>query len=125
MRVSINPDGFPAVNSTYSQAIQAGGFVFVSGQTGINPAIGHLVSDDIAEQAAQALENLAAILRAADSSLEKVVSVNIYLTEYDALSRVNLVYGAYFREQGPAKMSAGVTELYGGAKFEIQVIALA
>jgi 2-iminobutanoate/2-iminopropanoate deaminase len=59
MRVSINPDGLPAVNSTYSQAIQAGGFVFVSGQTGINPATGRLVSDDIAEQAAQALENLA------------------------------------------------------------------
>jgi 2-iminobutanoate/2-iminopropanoate deaminase len=123
MRVSINPDGLPAVNSTYSQAIQAGGFVFVSGQTGINPATGRLVSDDIAEQAVQAMENLAAILRAAGSSLEKVVSVNIYLTEYHALSRVNLVYGVYLN--GPVKMSCGVTSLYGGAKFEIQVIALA
>jgi 2-iminobutanoate/2-iminopropanoate deaminase len=125
MRVAINPPGLPAVISTYSQAIQAGGFVFVSGQTGINPSTGLLVSDDIAEQAAQAMENLAAILRAAGSSLEKVVSVNIYLTEYNALSRVNLVYGAYFLENLPVKMSCGVTELYGGAKFEIQVIALA
>jgi 2-iminobutanoate/2-iminopropanoate deaminase len=71
------------------------------------------------------LENTAAILHAAGSSLEKVVSVNLYLTDYSALARVNEVYASYFPINGPAKMSCGVSELYGGAKIEIQAIALA
>jgi 2-iminobutanoate/2-iminopropanoate deaminase len=125
MRTVIQPPELPSANSTYSQAIQAGGFVFVSGQLGVNPETGRLVGDDIAEQAKQAMENLVAILRAAGSSLDKVVSTNIYLTEYSALSRVNQVYGAYFPQNGPAKTSCGVTALYGGGKFEIQAIALA
>jgi 2-iminobutanoate/2-iminopropanoate deaminase len=124
-RVVIQPPELPAANSTYSQAIQAGGLVFISGQLGVNPKTGRLASDDIAEQAKQAMENLVAILRAAGSSLDKVVSTNIYLTEYGALSQVNQIYGEYFPENGPAKTSCGVTALYGGAKFEIQAIALA
>ncbi len=124
-RIAIQPPELPAANSTYSQAIQAGGLLFVSGQLGVQPGTGRLVSDDIVEQAKQAIENLAAVLRAAGSSLDKVISTNIYLTEYGALSRVNQVYGAYFPENGPAKTSCGVTALYGGAKFEIQATALA
>jgi 2-iminobutanoate/2-iminopropanoate deaminase len=112
------------VNATYSQAIRAGGFVFISGQTGTDPRSGALASDDIAEQARQAIENLAEILAAAGSSLEKVVSASIYLTDYSALSRVNEVYAEYFASCGPAKMSCGVVALHGGAKFEIQAIAL-
>jgi 2-iminobutanoate/2-iminopropanoate deaminase len=123
-RIAIQPPELPAANSTYSQAIQAGGLVFVSGQLGVDPKTGRLVSDDIAEQAKQAMENLVAVLRAAGSSLDKVVSTNIYLTEYGDLARVNQIYGSYFRGNGPAKTSCGVTALYGGAKFEIQAIAL-
>lgn len=124
-RIAIRPPELPAANSTYSQAVQAGGLLFISGQLGVNPETGRLVSDDIAEQAKQAMENLVAILRAAGSSLDKVVSTNIYLTEYGDLARVNQIYGGYFPENGPAKTSCGVTALYGGAKFEIQAIALA
>jgi 2-iminobutanoate/2-iminopropanoate deaminase len=115
----------PPVNATYSQAIRAGGFVFVSGQTGIDPRTGVLASDDIADQARQAIDNLAAILAAAGSSLDKVVSANIFLTDYSALASVNQVYASRFPRPGPAKMSCGVIELHGGAKFEIQAIALA
>jgi 2-iminobutanoate/2-iminopropanoate deaminase len=115
----------PAANSTYSQAIRANGFVFVAGQIGTVPGTGKLISDDIAEQARQALQNTAAILEAAGSSLSKVVSSSLFLTEFDQLSRVNAVYGTYFPQDGPAKFSCGVASLYGGAKFEIQVIALA
>jgi 2-iminobutanoate/2-iminopropanoate deaminase len=125
MRTVIQPPDLPAVNATYSQAIRAGGFVFVSGQTGVDPKTGQLASDDIAGQARQALDNTGAILHAAGSSLEKVVSVNLYLTDYSALARVNEVYASYFPVSGPAKMSCGVSELYGGAKVEIQAIALA
>ncbi len=121
----INPPGLPALNPTYSQAIRANGFVFVAGQIGNVPGTGKLVSDDIAEQARQALDNTATILEAAGSSLSKVVSSSLFLTEFDQLSRVNAVYSKYFPQDGPAKFACGVTTLYGGAKFEIQVIALA
>jgi len=115
----------PAVNPTYSQAIKANGLVFVAGQIGLDPATGKLVSSDIVEQARQAIENTATILKAAGSSLDKVVSANLYLTEFDQLGRVNAIYAQYFPREGPAKLSCGITALYGGAKFEIQVIAVA
>ena len=115
----------PPANSTYSQAIQTQGLIFVSGQIGTDPKTGRLVDDDIAEQARQALDNTEAILKAAGSSLEKVVSASLYLTEFDQLAHVNQVYARYFPVSGPVKMACGVTELYGGAKFEIQVIAVA
>ena len=99
--------------------------IFVAGQIGTVPSTGKLVSDDIAEQARQALDNTATILEAAGSSLSKVVSSSLFLTEFDKLSRVNAVYSKYFPQDGPAKFACGVTTLYDGAKFEIQVIALA
>ena len=121
----INPPGLPAVNATYNQAVRANGFVFVAGQIGIMPGTGKLVSDDIAEQARQALDNTATVLAAAGSTLSKVVSSSLFLTEFEQLSRVNAIYSKYFPQDGPAKFACGVTTLYGGAKFEIQVIALA
>jgi 2-iminobutanoate/2-iminopropanoate deaminase len=124
-REVINPPNLPAVNPTYSQAIRAQGFVFVAGQIGLDPATGKLVSDDIADQTQQALDNTAAILEAAGSSMQKVVSASLYLTEFGELSRVNAVYGRYFIQNGPAKMACGVASLYGGAKVEIQVVAIA
>jgi 2-iminobutanoate/2-iminopropanoate deaminase len=124
MRDVIQVPEIPTANATYSQAIRAGGLLFVSGQTGVNPQTGRLIGDNVEKQARQALENTAAILRAAGSSLAKVVSVNLYLTDYGDLSSVNQVYGEYFPQPGPAKMSCGVSELYGGAKIEIQIIAL-
>jgi 2-iminobutanoate/2-iminopropanoate deaminase len=123
-REVINPQELPAVNPTYSQAIKANGLVFVAGQIGIDPATGKLISGDIAEQARQAMENTATILRAAGSSLEKVVSTTLYLTEFEQLGKVNTVYAEYFPQAGPAKLACGVSALYGGAKFEIQAIAV-
>jgi 2-iminobutanoate/2-iminopropanoate deaminase len=124
MRNVIQPADMPSANSTYSQAIQTTGFIFVSGQIGTDPKTSRLADDDIAVQARQALDNTAAILKAAGSSMEKVVSATLYLTEFDQLTRVNQVYAQYFPKNGPAKTSCGVSQLYGGAKFEIQVIAL-
>jgi 2-iminobutanoate/2-iminopropanoate deaminase len=124
-RQVINPPQMPALNPTYSQAIRSNGFVFLAGQIGVDPATGKLVSDDIAKQAQQAMENSALILRAAGSSLEKVVSATLYLTEFEQLGRVNEVYARYFPQGGPAKTSCGVSKLYGGAKVEIQFVALA
>ncbi len=114
----------PPANSTYSQAIKTAGLIFVSGQIGTDPETGRLADDDIATQARQALDNTAAILEAAGSSMEKVVSTTLFLTEFDELPKVNQIYARYFPVNGPAKTSCGVTQLYGGAKFEIQVIAI-
>jgi 2-iminobutanoate/2-iminopropanoate deaminase len=121
----INPPKLPSANPTYSQAVRANGFLFIAGQIGTVPSTGQLVSDDIAEQAKQALENAAAILEAAGSSLSKVVSTSLFLTEFDQLSRVNFEYAKFFASNGPAKFACGVTALYAGAKFEIQLVALA
>jgi 2-iminobutanoate/2-iminopropanoate deaminase len=123
-REVINPKELPAVNPTYSQAIKANGLVFVAGQIGIDPATGMLISSDIVEQARQAIENTATILIAAGSSLENVVSATLYLTEFELLGKVNTVYAEYFPKGGPAKLACGVSALYGGAKFEIQAIAV-
>ena len=112
------------VNATYSQAIKANGLVFVAGQIGIDPVTGKLISDDIAQQARQAILNTATILKAAGSSLENVVSTTLYLTEFEQLGKVNSVYAEYFPQAGPAKLACGVSALYGGAKFEIQAIAV-
>lgn len=124
-REAINPVGMPALNPTYSQAIKANGFIFVSGQIGVDPKTGKLISDDIDGQTRQAIENVARILHAAGSSLHKVVSASLFLTEFDRLSQVNVIYAEYFKREGPAKFSCGVARLYGAAKFEIQVVALA
>lgn len=123
-REAINPLELKPVNSTYSQAIRAAGLVFVAGQIGNDPRTGRLASRDIAEQTRQALENVRTILKAAGSSLEQVVSVTLYLTNFAQLSRVNKVYAEYFPKEGPAKTACGVAQLYGGAAIEVQVIAL-
>jgi len=124
-REVVNPHDFPALNATYSQAIKANGMVFVAGQIGVDPQTGKLIGPDIAEQARQAMENVAMILKAAGSSLANVASTTLYLTEFDQLARVNAVYAEYFPQAGPAKLACGVNALYGGAKFEIQAIAVA
>jgi 2-iminobutanoate/2-iminopropanoate deaminase len=124
-REVINPPELPALNPTYSQAVRANGWVYVAGQIGIDQATGNLISAEIAEQARQAIENTATILRAAGLSLENVVSTTLYLTEFNQLGKVNAIYAEYFPKAGPAKMACGVNALYGGAKFEIQAIAVA
>jgi len=123
-REVVIPRDLPALNPTYSQAIKANGMVFVAGQIGVDPQTGKLIGPDIAEQTRQAIENVETILKAAGSSLANVVSTTLYLTEFDQLARVNAVYAEYFPQAGPAKLSCGVSALYGGAKFEIQAIAV-
>jgi 2-iminobutanoate/2-iminopropanoate deaminase len=124
-REIVNVSRLPSVNPTYSQAVKANGFVFVAGQIGIDPMTGKLISEGIEEQTKQTLDNIVEILNAAGSSMERVVSTSLYLTEFEQLNRVNAIYGQYFRKNSPAKFACGVSALYGGAKIEIQAVALA
>ncbi len=113
----------PQAIGPYSQAIQAGEFLFVSGQIAIDPASGSLESGDIRSQTRRVLENINAILSAAGSSLEAVVKTTIFLKSMTDFSAVNEIYGGYFQENRPARATVEVSSLPKGAAVEIDAIA--
>ena len=113
----------PQAIGPYSQAIEAGDFIFVSGQIPLIPATGELVEGSVEVQTARVLENLKAILEAAGSSLESVVKTTVYITNMDDFAKVNGIYGQYFQENPPARVCVEVSKLPKGALVEIDVIA--
>jgi len=124
-RVVIESLEAPAAVGPYSQAIVAGGLVFVSGQIGLRPGTTTLVSEDVVEQTQQVLANVAAILRASGTSLDRVVQATIYVTDISDFGDVNAVYGKTFPTAPPARATVAVAALPLGAKVEIAVTALA
>ena len=108
----------------YTQAMRAGDFVFISGQIGIDPASGKIEGKDAAEQAAQALKNIRAILTAAGLSFDEVVKTTIFLKNMDDFAKVNDAYGEVFDEDPPARSTVAVAGLPMGALVEIEVIAM-
>ena len=123
MKKVISTANAPQAIGPYSQAIEAGGFVFVSGQSPLIPATGERVEGSVEVQTARVLENLKAILEAADSSLESVVKTTVYITNMDDFDKVNGIYGQYFQENPPARVCVEVSRLPKGALVEIDVIA--
>jgi 2-iminobutanoate/2-iminopropanoate deaminase len=113
----------PAAVGPYSQAIKSGSFVFTSGQIGINPLTGQL-RIGIEEQTRQVLANLAAVLEAAGSSMDRIVKTSIFLTDIAEFSTVNSIYAEIFEEQPPARSTFQVSALPLGALVEIEAIAL-
>jgi 2-iminobutanoate/2-iminopropanoate deaminase len=124
-REVVRVDTMPVTNPTYSIAVRAGGFLFLAGQIGFDYGVGRLVSNGIREQTRQTLENIRTVLEAAGSSLDKVVSATVYITDWDLWADFNEVYGEFFLKDGPAKTTAEVTRLAFDALVEIQVVALA
>lgn len=108
----------------YTQAIRANDFVFLSGQIAIDPATGKLVGKDAAEQTAQALKNIRAILTAAGLTFEEVVKTTIFLKNMDDFAKVNEVYGGTFDKDPPARSTIAVAALPMNALVEIEVIAM-
>ena len=123
MKKVISTAEAPQAIGPYSQAIEAGGFVFVSGQIPLIPATGELVEGSVEVQTARVVENLKAILEAAGSSLESVVKTTVYITNMDDFAKVNGIYGQYFQENPPARVCVEVSKLPKGALVEIDVIA--
>ena len=123
MKKVISTAEAPQAIGPYSQAIEAGGFVFVSGQIPLIPATGELVDGSVEVQTARVLENLKAILEAAGASLEDVVKTTVYITNMDDFAKVNGIYGQYFQENPPARVCVEVSKLPKGALVEIDVIA--
>ena len=123
MKKVISTTNAPKAIGPYSQAIEAGGFIFVSGQIPLIPATGELVEGSVEVQTARVLENLKAILTAAGSSMEAVVKTTVYITNMDDFAKVNGIYGQYFQENPPARVCVEVSKLPKGALVEIDVIA--
>lgn len=113
----------PQAIGPYSQAIQAGSFIFISGQIPINPASGELLLGDIQSQTRQVLENIKGVLEAVESSLNSVVKTTIYLTDLGDFDSVNEVYGSYFKEEPPARATVEVSSLPKGVGIEIEAVA--
>ncbi len=124
MRDVIATKDGPAAIGPYSQAIKANGFVFVSGQIPLDPATNTLVSGDVAFQTERVLKNLAGILNAAGSSLEKVVRATVFLKNMSDFAAMNEVYGKYFHTAPPARSTVEVARLPKDVLVEIDVIAL-
>jgi 2-iminobutanoate/2-iminopropanoate deaminase len=115
----------PFQGAPYSHAIVAGGLVFVSGQLALKPDHGEIVGETIQEQTEQVFANLAAILEAAGSGLERLVKTTVYLTDLGDFAGMNEVYAAHVGERPPARATIEVSALPSGAKVEIEAIALA
>jgi len=113
----------PFQGAPYSQAIKAGGFVFVSGQLALRPDHAEIVSDSIGDQTEQVFANLRAILEAAGSGLDRVVKTTVYLADLGDFAGMNEVYARHVGEVPPARATIEVSALPSGAKVEIEAIA--
>jgi 2-iminobutanoate/2-iminopropanoate deaminase len=119
----VHTDKVPPARVPLSQAIQAGDWVFASGQLGMDPRTGRLIVGGIRAETRQVCENLKAVLEAAGSSLAKVVKVTIYLADLDELMAMNEVFSAYFPSDPPARTTFQAAGLVAGARVEIEAIA--
>jgi len=115
----------PPAIGPYSQAIKAGGFVFVSGSIGIDPKTREFTSNDVQVQTEQALRNIQAILEEAGSSLNKVVKATVMMRDMGDYAKINEVYMTFFSEVKPARVAFAVVGLPKNALVEIDCIALA
>lgn len=113
----------PAAIGPYSQAVQAGTMLFVSGQIPIDPATGEFAGSDIATQTRQSLTNVKNILAAAGYSLRDVVKTTVLLADIADFAAMNAVYAEFFAENKPARAAFAVKDLPRGALVEIEAIA--
>ena len=119
----IQTDRAPAAIGPYSQGIAVAHLLFVSGQLGIQPETGELVSSDFKVQARQALENLLQIVLAAGYNLNQVVAVDVFVTDMNNFTAFNAIYAEYFSEHRPARAVVEVSRLPKDACVEIKCIA--
>ncbi|MFO1481278.1 MAG: RidA family protein [Turneriella sp.] len=112
----------PAAVGPYSQAIQAGDFLYLSGQIPLVPETGLLVSEEIKAQTEQVMKNLRAVCEAAGGSLSKIVKCTVFMTDLAQFQAMNEVYAAHFGEHKPARSTIQVAALPRGASVEIEAV---
>ncbi len=120
----IKTDLAPAAIGPYSVGVAGGPFVFTAGQLGINPKTGSLVEGGIEAETRQALQNLSAILEAANSCLDNVVKTTVFLRDINDFAKMNTVYGEFFTENPPARSAVQVAALPKNGAVEIEAISL-
>ena len=121
-RKVITSNNAPEAIGTYSQAIQTGSTVYLSGQIPLLPETMEIISDDIAEQINQVFRNLSAVAEAADGSLDDIVKLNVFLTDLSHFPTVNEIMATYFKQPYPARAAIGVAALPKGAAVEMDAI---
>jgi len=114
----------PGALGPYSQAIIANGFIFVSGQIPVLPDTGQIVSEDIRDQTRQSLTNLRAILRAANTDLDKVAKTTVFLKDMNDFAAMNEIYAEMFGESRPARAAVEVARLPKDVRVEIECVAV-
>ena len=119
----ISTDKAPRAIVPYSQAVWAGDFLFASGQVPVIPETGELVSQDVQEQAHQALKNVKAILETAGLTMDNVVKATVFIKNMDNFSKINEVYAQYFSTPYPARSCVEVARLPRDVQVEVEVIA--
>ena len=123
MKQVIHTDSAPAAIGPYSQAIQIGNLLFVSGQVPIDPSTGAVVEGDIQAQAQQSLNNVKAILNAAGTNMGAVVKTTVFLADMNDFAAMNQVYAQFFQAPYPARSAVQVARLPKDVRVEIEAIA--
>ena len=121
-RDPVSTNKAPAAIGPYSQAVRAGGTVYLSGQVALDPISGLLIEGDVQAQARRAFDNLRAVCEAAGGSVGDVVRVGLYLTDLDQFAAVNAVMAEYFQAPYPARSTIEVSALPRGAQFEVDAV---
>ena len=124
MRNVVCTNNAPNAIGPYSQAVNNGGFIFVSGQLTINPATQQIIEGDARQQTERALQNIAAILKAAGSTMDKVVRCGVFLKNIGDFEAMNDIYGKIFGPHPPARTTVEVARLPKDSLVEIDAIAL-
>ena len=123
MKKVISTTNAPAAIGPYSQAIEANGFVFASGQIPVNPATGE-VPEGIEAQAEQVMKNMKNLLEAAGTSIDNVVKTTVFIQSMDDFGTINGIYSKYFEKDCPARSSVEVAKLPKGVLLEMEAIAV-
>ena len=118
----ISTDKAPAAIGPYSQAVEAGGFVYASGQIPIDPATGN-IPEGIEAQAKQALTNVKNLIEAAGLTLDDVVKTSVFIRNMDDFAKVNEIYATFFTKDFPARSCVEVTRLPKDVLIEVEVVA--
>ncbi|HKI94343.1 MAG TPA: RidA family protein [Gemmatimonadales bacterium] len=121
---AISTPNAPAAIGPYSQAIAAGGVVYTAGQIPLDPTTGEMVTGDVAAQTERVFQNLAAVLAAAGTGLDRVVKATVYLADMADFPAMNEVYAKHFGDHRPARSTVAVKTLPKNARVEIDLIAL-
>ena len=124
MKKTINTSNAPAAIGPYSQAVEANGFLFISGQIPVNPETGKIVEGGITEQTEQVMKNIGAILKEAGYTFNDVVKSTCLLSDMSNFAEMNAVYGKYYPENPPARAAFAVKDLPLGVLIEIETIAV-